>query len=71
MLVKNDGAICVAPDKDEAEAVALVLEKNCFAANLALKKALKPVTRVSAEIERNVYIKKYSRLKDAGGEENA
>ena len=71
VLVKDNGAICVAPDKEEAEAVALVLEKNCFAANLALKKALKPVARVSAEIERNVYIKKYSRLKDAGGEENA
>lgn len=74
VLVKNKGAICVAPDKDEAEAVALVLEKNCFAANLALKKALKPVGRLSAEIERNVYISKYSKLKDvkeAEGEENA
>lgn len=71
VLIKDNGAICVAPDKEEAEAVAIVLEKNCFAANLALKKGLKPVSRLGAEIERNVYIKKYSRLKDAGGEENA
>ena len=70
VLLKDQGAICVARDKDEAEAVALVLEKNCFAANLALKKALKPVDPVSAAIERNIYIKKYSKLKDAG-EENA
>lgn len=71
VLIKDQGAICVASDKDEAEAVALVLEKNCFAANLALKKALKPVDPISAAIDRNIYVKKYSGLKNAGGKDHA
>ena len=71
VFVKNDGAICVASDKDEVEAVAIVLEKNCQAANLGLKKALKPVGRVSAAIERRIYVNKYSKLKNAGGEADA
>ncbi|MBR6504023.1 MAG: class II aldolase/adducin family protein, partial [Firmicutes bacterium] len=39
VLIRGDGALCFAPDREEAEAVALVLEKNCQAANLGLKKA--------------------------------
>ena len=71
VIIKNDGAICVAGDKDEAEAVALVLEKNCQAANLGLKKALKPVGHISSAIERRIYVNKYSKLKNAGGETDA
>lgn len=71
VLVKNGGAIVCAPEKDEAEAIAIALEKNCQAANLGLKKALAPVNRASALVERGVYINKYSKLKNAGGEEDA
>ncbi|MBO5995471.1 MAG: class II aldolase/adducin family protein [Firmicutes bacterium] len=71
VLIRNDGAICVAADKDEVEAVALVLEKNCQAANLGLKKALKPVGSLSGAIERRIYVNKYSKLKNAGGDEDA
>ena len=71
VLVKNGGALVVAPDEDEAGAIAIALEKNCRAANLGLKKALKPVNPLSAAIERKVYLDKYSKLKNAGGEKDA
>ena len=71
VLVKNGGALVVAPNEDEAGAIAIALEKNCRAANLGLKKALKPVNPLSAAIERKVYLDKYSKLKNAGGEKDA
>lgn len=71
VLVRNGGAIIVSPEEDEAEAIAIALEKNCQAANLGLKKALKPVNPMSAAIERKIYVDKYSKLKKAGGEEDA
>ena len=69
VLIKGDGALCFAPEKEEAEAVALVLEKNCRAANLGLKKVAPSVPAVSARIERNFYVKKYSKLKNSKGQE--
>ena len=51
----------------EAEAIAIVLEKNCQAANLALKKAAPPVDGVSARLERAVYLRKYAKLR--GGDD--
>lgn len=73
MLIKGDGAICTAETIEDAEAVAAVLEKNCQAANLALKKAIPPVDAVSARLERTVYMRKYRRMyhaetADAGAE---
>lgn len=65
VLIKGDGALCFAPDREEAEAVALVLEKNCQAANLGLKKAAPSVPAISARVERSFYLKKYSKLKKA------
>ena len=67
VFVENDGAICMAADPREAEAVAIVLEKNCQAANLALKKAIPPVNGVSARLERTIYLQKYAKLRDADG----
>ena len=64
VFVKDDGAICIGMTADDAEAVALVLEKNCMAANYALKKALKPVPSAAAAVERRFYLKKYSTLKE-------
>ena len=69
VMIKGDGALCYAPDKEEAEAVVLVLEKNCQAANLGLKKAAPSVPSVSARLERSFYLKKYSKLKKAEEEE--
>ncbi len=64
VLIKNDGALCFGRDESDAEAVAIVLEKNCLAANLALKKALKPLSAAGAKIDRAVYTQKYAALKD-------
>lgn len=63
VMIEGKGAYCMAHTKDEAEAVGLALEKNCFAANLALKKAISPVPALSAKIERTFYLRKYSKLK--------
>lgn len=69
IFIRDDGAVCTAEDPSEAEAIAIVLEKNCQAANLAVKKAIPPVNGLSAKLERIVYQKKYSKLKDADGPE--
>ena len=66
VLLRNDGALIIAVDKDEAEAAAIVLEKNCQAAMLALKKGLKPVDKASADLEHSFYVDKYSKRKDEG-----
>ena len=66
VLLKNDGALVIAADKDEASAAAIVLEKNCQAAMLALKKGLKPVDKNSADVEHTFYVDKYSKRKDEG-----
>nr|MCR5034365.1 hypothetical protein [Clostridia bacterium] len=66
VLLRNDGALIIAVDKDEAEAAAIVLEKNCQAAMLALKKGLKPVDKSSADLEHIFYVEKYSKRKDEG-----
>ncbi|MCR5034938.1 MAG: class II aldolase/adducin family protein [Clostridia bacterium] len=66
VLLRNDGALVIAVDKDEAEAAAIVLEKNCQAAMLALKKGLKPVDKSSADLEHSFYVDKYSKRKDEG-----
>lgn len=63
-FIKNSGAVCIADTPDEVQAVALVMEKNCQAANLGLKKAKRPVDSVSARLERTVYLKKYSKLSE-------
>lgn len=64
VFVKGDGAICIGRDPDEADAVAHVLEKNCMAANIALKKAADPVPKISARLERRFYLRKYRTLKE-------
>ncbi|MBQ9014572.1 MAG: class II aldolase/adducin family protein [Firmicutes bacterium] len=64
VLVHEDGAICFADTPEEAEAVAIVFEKNCQAANLALKKAIPPIEKFSARLERAVYLRKYSKQRD-------
>jgi ribulose-5-phosphate 4-epimerase/fuculose-1-phosphate aldolase len=66
VLLKNDGALIIAESKDEAEAAAIVLEKNCQAAMIALKKGIKPVDNASADLEHLFYVNKYSKRKGEG-----
>ena len=66
VLLKNDGALVIAVDREEAEAASIVLEKNCQAAMLALKKGIKPVDKNSADLEHSFYVEKYSKRKDEG-----
>ncbi len=67
VLLKNDGALVIAKDKEEAAAAAIVLEKNCQAAMLALKKGVNPVDKASADLEHLFYVNKYSKRK--GGDD--
>jgi len=66
VLLKDDGALIIADEKEEAHAAAVVLEKNCQAAFLALKKGTKPVDRASADLEHTFYVKKYAKRKGEG-----
>lgn len=63
VFVKGDGAYCFGNTFDEAEAVAIVLEKACLAAYLARIKEAEPLGLTDAMHDRYVYIKKYSKLK--------
>ncbi|MCR5098011.1 MAG: class II aldolase/adducin family protein [Lachnospiraceae bacterium] len=63
-LVTGNGAICVGKNKDEAEAVCMVLEKGAQAAFLArFAGNIPPIGGLSTAIERKVYVMKYSKLK--------
>lgn len=64
VLVRGKGAICIGKNAEEAEAVCMVLEKACQAANLGLKKNIPPVKGAGALVERKIYQAKYSRLKE-------
>ena len=66
VLLRNDGALVIGADREEAEAAAIVLEKNCQAAMLALKKGIKPVDKASADLEHVFYVNKYSKRKGEG-----
>lgn len=66
VLLKGDGALVIGTDKDEAQAAAIVLEKNCQAAFIALKKGVKPVDKASAELEHAFYVNKYAKRKGEG-----
>lgn len=64
VFLEGEGALCYGVNEDEAEAVALVLEKACQAAYLGYKKNTPAVKLPGAIIERIIYQKKYSTLKD-------
>ena len=63
-LLKDNGAVCVGPNRDEAEASEMVTAKNAkaFVASRLFKKA-KYVGRVDALLENVVYRLKYSKQK--------
>lgn len=64
ILVKGKGALVTGETADDAKATALILEKNCMAAYLAQKMGAAPISRINAVLDRNIYIRKYSRLMD-------
>lgn len=66
VLLRSDGALIIADSKDEAQAAAIVLEKNCQAAFIALKKGVKPLDRATAELEHTFYLNKYAKRKGEG-----
>jgi len=59
VLVKGIGAICVGKDRMDAEAAAMILQKNCIAALYAAK--LRPMGAFDSRIQRWIYLKKYSK----------
>lgn len=64
VFIKGVGALCTGIDLSEAEAVGIVLEKNCMAAYLACKTGnVKPLNPFSARKDRKGYVSHYSKLK--------
>ena len=63
-LIKDNGAVCCGPSKDEAEAAEMVAEKNCktFVSSQMFKK-VKPISLIDATLENVVYRLKYSKQK--------
>lgn len=62
VLVKGVGAVCVGASEDDAEAAATVTSKNCAAACYVRKS--KPLGKGDSILQRLIYLKKYSKLKD-------
>ena len=63
VLLKNNGAICVGANEDEANAVKLVTEKGCksFVAANIYGKDKKPINVVESTLMRFIYKTKYSK----------
>lgn len=63
LLIRDMGALCWATTRSDAEAVALILEKNCKAALLAQNAPqVKPLSWLDTHLMRFVYQKKYSKI---------
>lgn len=61
LLVRGKGALCAAENEDDIEAVSIVIEKNCRAALAAI--GCKPIKKWECHLMRQVYLRKYSKLK--------
>ena len=59
VLVKGKGALCAAEKRSDAEALSIVIEKNCRAALAAL--GSKPIAPAECFLMRQIYLKKYSK----------
>ena len=59
VLVKGVGAVCAGKTEGDAEAIAMIVSKNCAAACYA--KYARPLGRVDARLQRTIYLTKYSR----------
>ncbi|MDR1630708.1 MAG: class II aldolase/adducin family protein [Oscillospiraceae bacterium] len=64
VMLKNNGAICVAKDEEEAGAVELVLEKGTKTyLTASLFEKINPINAIETRIMRFVYLQKYSKQK--------
>ncbi len=62
VMLKNNGALCCGSTKGDAEAVSMVVEKNCIALiSAALLGKVKPINGFECRLMRFVYLKKYSK----------
>ncbi len=66
VMSENNGAYVTGTTYDEALCVAEVLEKGCMAAYLGTIRGVKPLGTLDAQMNRYKYVRKYSKLKDAG-----
>ncbi len=62
LLVRGKGAMCSAAAEDDATAISMIIEKNARAALAGL--GVKPINRLESFLMRQVYLKKYSGLKE-------
>ena len=64
VLLKNNGALCAAGTKSDAEAVELVCAKECRThVGAELFGTGKPISPVETRLMRLIYLKKYSKQK--------
>lgn len=63
VLVKGVGAVCAGKTASDAEAIAMIVSKNCAAACYA--KYAKPLSYMDARLQRYIYLTKYSKRIDA------
>lgn len=59
LLVRGKGALCAAEERSDAEALFMVIEKNCRAALAAL--GAEPIASWECMLMRQVYLRKYSK----------
>ncbi|MBR3756144.1 MAG: class II aldolase/adducin family protein [Firmicutes bacterium] len=59
VLVRGKGALCTAEEIGDAEALSIVIEKNCRAALAAI--GSKPINPLECALMRMIYLKKYSK----------
>lgn len=63
VLVKGVGAVCAGKTEADAEAIAMIVSKNCAAA--CYVKYARPLGLVDARLQRTIYLTKYSKQMDA------
>lgn len=63
VLVKGVGAVCAGKTRSDAEAIAMIVSKNCAAA--CYTKYAKPLGGIDARLQRYIYLTKYSKQMEA------
>ena len=63
VLVKGVGAVCAGKSRSDAEAIAMIVSKNCAAA--CYTKYAKPLGTIDARLQRYTYLTKYSKRMEA------
>lgn len=67
VLIHDAGALCLGNDEEDATAVAMILEKQCRSHMLVtLSGHGKPLSKIDCWLQRLVYTRKYSKLKNGG-----